>query len=69
MLQKLSVFLVLQVQLIEKGILNTQNKYINELLKKFGISHPMYGYIIGSLLYLTTYRLDDMQVVGITGRC
>ncbi|GJW71597.1 ribonuclease H-like domain-containing protein [Tanacetum coccineum] len=85
---KLTFFLGLQVKQKEDGIFISQDKYVTEILKKFGFSDvktastPMethkpllkdadgedvdehlYRSMIGSLMYLTSLRLDIMFAV------
>ena len=90
LLGELTFFLGLQVSQLDKGIFNSQTKYIKDMLKKFKmedsnpistpmvtsyklrkdgqyleVDHTMYRYMVGNLLYVTTTRLDVMQVVGL----
>ncbi|GKF29708.1 uncharacterized mitochondrial protein-like protein [Tanacetum coccineum] len=85
---ELTFFLGLQVTQKDDGIFISQDKYVDEILKKFGFltaktaSTPMetskpllkdaeaedvdvylYRSMIGSLMYLTSLRLDIMFVV------
>nr|GEV00488.1 uncharacterized mitochondrial protein AtMg00810-like [Tanacetum cinerariifolium] len=85
---KLTFFLGLQVKQKKEGIFISQDKYVAEILKKFGLSDVkkastpmetskpllkdkdgeevdvyMYRFMIGSLMYFTSSRLDIMFVV------
>nr|GEW15883.1 DNA-directed DNA polymerase [Tanacetum cinerariifolium] len=84
---KLTFFLGLQVKQKKEGIFISQDKYVAEILKKFGLSDVkkastpmetskpllkdkdgeevdvyMYRFMIGSLMYFTSSRLDIMFV-------
>ncbi|GKA15125.1 uncharacterized mitochondrial protein-like protein [Tanacetum coccineum] len=90
---ELTIFLGLQVQQKKDGIFINQDKYVVEILKKFGFtkvktaSTPMetqkpllkdedgeevdvhmYRSMIGSLMYLTSSRLDIMFAVCVCAR-
>ncbi|GJW45476.1 putative ribonuclease H-like domain-containing protein [Tanacetum coccineum] len=58
---KLSFFLVLQVLQKKDGIFLSQDKYVGDILKKFGFLDLRS--MIGSLMYLTALRPDIMFVV------
>ncbi|GJU88717.1 putative ribonuclease H-like domain-containing protein [Tanacetum coccineum] len=58
---ELTFFLGLQVQQKKDGIFISQDKYVVEILKKFGS-------IIGSLIYLTSSRPDIMCAVYLKGQ-
>ncbi|GKF27178.1 retrovirus-related pol polyprotein from transposon TNT 1-94, partial [Tanacetum coccineum] len=59
---ELTFFLGLQVQQKKDGIFISQDKYVVEILKKFGL-------MIGSLIYLTSSRPDIMFAVCASARC
>nr|GEZ19934.1 hypothetical protein [Tanacetum cinerariifolium] len=58
---ELTFFLGLQVLQKKNGIFLSQDKYVGDILKKFGYSDVRY--MIGSLMYLTASRPDIMFAV------
>nr|GEW93375.1 hypothetical protein [Tanacetum cinerariifolium] len=58
---ELTFFLGLKVLQKKDGIFLSQEKYVGDILKKFGYSHVRS--MIGSLMYLTTSRPDIMFAI------
>jgi hypothetical protein len=93
MIGELSYFLGLQIKQMKNGTFVSQDKYIKDMLKEFGMDYAkaittpmgtnrnldsdasgnmvdqkMYWSMIGSLLYVTTSRLDVMFSVCMCAR-